>query len=92
METLTQDRVMAALEANSRTFFIPISRMPPGLKEATTSAYLCMRAIDEIEDHPTLSNAVKARILQQVSLAFQSHPYRNDADIAGGQLRSFAVQ
>ena len=38
------------LKETSRTFYIPISILPPGLQEAVSSAYLCMRAIDEIED------------------------------------------
>jgi farnesyl-diphosphate farnesyltransferase len=42
------------LEQTSRTFFIPIMRLDEGLQEAVASAYLCMRAIDEIEDHPEL--------------------------------------
>jgi farnesyl-diphosphate farnesyltransferase len=77
----THDPVMATLEETSRTFFIPIARMPPGLKEATSSAYLCMRAIDEIEDHPTLSNTDKTHILKQISLTYQRHPYRDGVDI-----------
>lgn len=63
---------LRVLEATSRTFFIPISRLPPNLLEAVTSAYLCMRAIDEIEDHPTLANGTKAELLRAVSLALQS--------------------
>ena len=39
------------LEETSRTFYIPISRLPGGLQQAVGSAYLCLRAIDEIEDH-----------------------------------------
>jgi farnesyl-diphosphate farnesyltransferase len=62
---------LAVLEQTSRTFFIPISRLPQGLQEAVSSAYLCMRAIDEIEDHPGLTNSYKARLLQQISLALQ---------------------
>ncbi len=81
---------MAVLEATSRTFFIPISRMPPGLKEATTSAYLCMRAIDEIEDHPTLPNTTKASLLRRVSLAIQAHTYHDGADIADALTDVFA--
>src|SRR4029434_6966442 len=77
----THDPVMATLEETSRTFFIPIARMPPGLKEASSSAYLCMRAIDEIEDHPTLSNTAKTHILKQISLTYQRHPYRDGVDI-----------
>lgn len=66
---------MEILEATSRTFFIPISRMPDGLREATASAYLCMRAIDEIEDHPDLDNKTKTQILRDVSLAIQSYSH-----------------
>jgi len=80
-EATSQDHVMAVLQATSRTFFIPISRMPARLKEAATAAYLCMRAVDEIEDHPTLPNAAKVKILQNLSLAFQAHPYDGDAAI-----------
>ncbi len=60
------------LEQTSRTFYIPISRLPEGLLEAVTSAYLCMRAIDEIEDHPDMDGALKARLLRQVSLNLQA--------------------
>ncbi|HTL90615.1 MAG TPA: phytoene/squalene synthase family protein [Leptolyngbya sp.] len=59
------------LKETSRTFYIPISRLPSGLQEAVASAYLCMRAIDQIEDHPELENAVKARMLRQISLVLQ---------------------
>ena len=60
------------LKETSRTFYIPISRLPSGLQEAVSSAYLCMRAIDEIEDDPQLENAVKAKILREISLILQS--------------------
>ena len=60
------------LKATSRTFYIPISRLPTGLKEVVGSAYLCMRAIDEIEDHPELDNQTKAGLLRQVSHVLQS--------------------
>ncbi|OLP16116.1 phytoene/squalene synthase family protein [Leptolyngbya sp. 'hensonii'] len=60
------------LQETSRTFFIPISRLPEGLQEAVASAYLCMRAIDEIEDHPDLDNALKTRLLTIISLELQS--------------------
>ena len=43
-----REDVMDTLRATSRTFFIPIFHLPPGLQEAVASAYLCMRAIDEI--------------------------------------------
>ncbi len=60
------------LKETSRTFYIPISILPEGLKEAVASAYLCMRAIDEIEDHPELDNPTKARLLKEISLALQA--------------------
>nr|WP_254119380.1 phytoene/squalene synthase family protein [Bacillus sp. FJAT-29790] len=55
------------LKATSRTFYIPISLLSPGLKEAVTSAYLCMRAIDEIEDHPGLQLSSKSDLLLSIS-------------------------
>jgi farnesyl-diphosphate farnesyltransferase len=60
------------LKATSRTFYIPISRLPAGLQEAIGSAYLCMRAIDEIEDHPDLAGDRKARLLSSVSQVMQA--------------------
>lgn len=60
------------LKATSRTFFIPISLLPSGLQEAVASAYLCMRAIDQIEDHPGLNYAVKAKLLRLISLNLQA--------------------
>ncbi len=60
------------LKDTSRTFYIPISILPPGLQEAVASAYLCMRAIDEIEDHPTLDNRTKAKLLRTISLTLQA--------------------
>ncbi|MEO0537393.1 MAG: phytoene/squalene synthase family protein [Cyanobacteria bacterium P01_A01_bin.123] len=60
------------LKATSRTFYIPISLLPPKLQEAVASAYLCMRAIDQIEDHSTLEPAVKAKLLRQISLNLQA--------------------
>ena len=63
---------LKTLKETSRTFYIPISRLPNGLQEAVTSAYLCMRAIDEIEDHPQIENQTKAKILRDISLALQA--------------------
>lgn len=59
------------LKETSRTFYIPISQLPPRLQEAVASAYLCMRAIDEIEDHPDLDNFTKANLLRRISLILQ---------------------
>ncbi len=63
------------LKATSRTFYIPISRLPAGLQEAIGSAYLCMRAIDEIEDHPDLSGPEKAELLNHISQVLQSQTF-----------------
>jgi farnesyl-diphosphate farnesyltransferase len=60
------------LKETSRTFYIPISLLPPGLQEAVASAYLCMRAIDEIEDHRELDNPTKAKLLRAISLTLQA--------------------
>ncbi|MFS0728036.1 squalene/phytoene synthase family protein [Paenibacillus sp. 1P07SE] len=60
---------MNILLTNSRTFFIPISRLNGELQEAVASAYLCMRAIDEIEDHPEMPRDSKAYLLRHVSAA-----------------------
>lgn len=60
------------LKETSRTFYIPISRLPSELQEAVASAYLCMRAIDEIEDHPELDNPTKADLLRTISLSLQA--------------------
>ncbi|MCU0550072.1 MAG: squalene/phytoene synthase family protein, partial [Leptolyngbya sp. Prado105] len=67
-----QKTALDVLKETSRTFFIPISRLPAGLQEAVASAYLCMRAIDQIEDHPDLENAAKSQMLRQISLVLQS--------------------
>jgi farnesyl-diphosphate farnesyltransferase len=55
------------LEETSRTFFIPISYLTDGLKEAVAAAYLCMRAIDEIEDDPELPAEIKHKLLIEIS-------------------------
>lgn len=64
---------MKVLEETSRTFYIPISYLPDRIREAVASAYLCLRAIDEVEDHPTLENAIKAKVLRQMSVKLQSY-------------------
>jgi farnesyl-diphosphate farnesyltransferase len=64
--------ILRVLKETSRTFFIPIVRLPVKLQETIGAAYLCMRAIDEIEDHPSLDNETKAAILHQLSWALQA--------------------
>lgn len=36
------------------------------------SGYLCLRAIDEVEDHPTLDNRTKAMLLRSISCILQT--------------------
>ncbi|ATM24841.1 phytoene synthase (plasmid) [Streptomyces alboflavus] len=60
------------VRAYSTTWHEPVTTMPDGLNEATTAAYLCMRAIDEIEDHPGLDGAVKAHLLETTSRLLQT--------------------
>ena len=64
-------RALETLKQTSRTFYIPIVRLPGELQDAVASAYLCMRAIDEIEDTPDLDNYTKAKLLRGISLRMQ---------------------
>jgi farnesyl-diphosphate farnesyltransferase len=64
-------RALETLKQTSRTFYIPIARLPENLQDAVASAYLCMRAIDEIEDTPDLDNQTKADLLRSISLRLQ---------------------
>ncbi|MBP2472297.1 farnesyl-diphosphate farnesyltransferase [Crossiella equi] len=68
----TLDDAHTMVHAYSTTWYEPVVSMPPGLNEATTSAYLCMRAIDEIEDHPGLDGLAKAALLEAVSRILQT--------------------
>lgn len=55
------------LTSTSRTFVVPIMRAPGKLRKAIGSAYLCMRAIDEIEDHPDMPGTIKDQLLSGIS-------------------------
>ncbi|HIK15141.1 MAG TPA: phytoene/squalene synthase family protein [Leptolyngbyaceae cyanobacterium M33_DOE_097] len=63
---------LTVLKETSRTFYIPISQLPSGLQEAVASGYLCMRAIDEVEDHAILDNQAKAHLLRAISQTLQT--------------------
>lgn len=58
---------MRVLKETSRTFYIPITFLQRDLKKAVASAYLCMRAIDEIEDHEDIPKELKATILTKTA-------------------------
>lgn len=55
------------LKETSRTFYIPITLLKSVLKNTVGSAYLCMRAIDEIEDHEQLPSETKQHLLRATS-------------------------
>ncbi len=80
-----EGQALKILQATSRTFYVPISRLPAQLQKAVGAAYLCMRALDEIEDHPTLASPVKGELLDAISLALQA----NVQEVSGvlGQYR-----
>lgn len=67
-----QSQVLQVLEETSRTFYIPIVRLPDDLQETIASAYLCMRAVDEIEDHEELNRTRKSNLLRETSQVLQS--------------------
>ncbi|EPD51407.1 hypothetical protein HMPREF1210_02005 [Paenisporosarcina sp. HGH0030] len=64
---LLQREAMDVLKQTSRTFFIPINFLEPTLRKTVASAYLCMRAIDEIEDHPSMKAETKRQLLTSIS-------------------------
>lgn len=65
----------------STTWYDPVSRLPTRLNEATSCAYLLMRGIDEIEDHPTLPVETKAHLLRGVSSRFQTRCRSADFEV-----------
>lgn len=74
--TLHKD-ALRMLKLTSRTFYIPIRMLKPALKETVGSAYLCMRAVDEIEDHETMDVRTKQTLLRAVSKLLQKSTFNN---------------
>lgn len=76
-----EKEAMHVLKETSRTFYIPITLLKRELRLTVGSAYLCMRAIDEIEDHEVLAADVKEDLLrntEKLLLAdggFDQHAY-----------------
>ena len=62
-----EKEAMHVLKKTSRTFYIPIKLLKPTLRKTVASAYLCMRAIDEIEDHEQLDSKSKQHLLRSTS-------------------------
>jgi farnesyl-diphosphate farnesyltransferase len=73
--------LLRVLEETSRTFYIPVTRLPEALKETVAAAYLCMRALDEIEDHAQLDPSSKVKLLQRISLIFQTQTHMDDCSM-----------
>jgi len=78
------------LATTSRTFMVPIMRAPEPLQSAIGSAYLCMRAIDEIEDHPALSNDIKERLLLEITRRLRAADLDSKADLFDDLFKPFA--
>lgn len=62
---------MRVLKQTSRTFYVPIKLLKPQLRETVASAYLCMRAVDEVEDHIALEPKEKQHILRETAELLQ---------------------
>ncbi|MFD2131394.1 squalene/phytoene synthase family protein [Pseudogracilibacillus auburnensis] len=90
-EAKLEKDAMHVLKETSRTFYIPITLLKRELRLTVGSAYLCMRAIDEIEDHETMEAKVKEHLLRETKVlllaegefdetAYQSliTPYKED--------------
>jgi len=65
IEVKLEKEAMRVLKETSRTFYIPITLLKRELRLTVGSAYLCMRAIDEIEDHETLGNDIIEKLLRE---------------------------
>ncbi len=85
-----RSNALEILRQTSRTFYIPISLLPKQLRDAVASAYLCMRAIDEIEDHDLLDNQTKAKLLKQISLNLQSQVYKGNENNFAHSLQPYS--
>lgn len=70
---------MTILKATSRTFFIPITFLEKELKTTVGMAYLCMRAIDEIEDHEDIDIEAKAQMLDKTAALLLKSPFDDKA-------------
>jgi farnesyl-diphosphate farnesyltransferase len=86
-----RDRALETLKQTSRTFYIPIARLPEKLQDAVASAYLCMRAIDEIEDTPNLDNQTKAQLLRCISLRLQEVTDHDSYSHIGTDLAAYSA-
>lgn len=77
-EKALQKDAMRVLKETSRTFYIPITFLGTNLKYAVGCAYLCMRALDEIEDNEQVANPKKHDMLMKIKDLFQ-YPFNEEA-------------
>ena len=75
MNKVLLDDAMRVLKNTSRTFYIPITFLNKELKYAVAVAYLAMRAIDEIEDHETITNEDKHKYLNATAELLKTEPF-----------------
>lgn len=74
-----EKQAMHVLKETSRTFYIPIKLLEKPLRMTVGSAYLCMRAIDEIEDHEELPNETKSQLLKETSQLLDQEEFDKNA-------------
>ncbi|HLS66148.1 MAG TPA: phytoene/squalene synthase family protein [Pseudogracilibacillus sp.] len=75
-----EKEAMRVLKETSRTFYIPITLLNKQLRLTVGSAYLCMRAIDEIEDHETMDKEIKVHLLRETKqLLEREEPFDREA-------------
>lgn len=70
---------MQVLKETSRTFYIPITLLESTLKSTVASAYLCMRAIDEIEDDEYMPSETKQYLLRETSELLKQDTFDRNA-------------
>jgi farnesyl-diphosphate farnesyltransferase len=69
------------LRLTSRTFYLSIVHLPPRIREAVMSAYLSLRAIDEIEDHARLDKLTKTNLLCHISRELQGKTSQHSCSV-----------
>lgn len=67
------------LKQTSRTFYVPITLLKSPLDQTVGSAYLCMRAVDEIEDHEELESETKQHLLRSISELLKRDTFDEEA-------------
>lgn len=82
-------RYVKLLATTSRTFLVPIMKAPEPLQSAIGSAYLCMRAIDEVEDHPGLPDDIKERLLLEITHRLRAADVDSKANLFDSLFQPF---